>query len=488
MTAPNTPAPARRRPDIAALRAATLQLVPQSTETAINGDLPQNQLASAIAARHEARIRWDDSTQQWFMKSGHIWKPSRDMAVKQVIRRELDLALERRGYNFAIIPGIEKFMQIDMQVGEWETNRHLLPMANGVLNLQTRTLEPYGEHLFDWQLPYEYAPGATCPTVKRYIITATGGDRSVIRLLVAWMYAVLTGRSDLQKYLELVGAGGTGKSTFLELCTGLVGDENRVVTDLKRLEKSQFETANLKGKRLALITDSSRFGGEVSTLKAITGSDPLPYEKKGIQAAEPFVFRGLVMVAANESIQSSDYTSGLARRKIPVQFEHRVSETEKQRYRGQGGIVEVMKGQMPGLVNWLLSLDEAEALNVIMNPEGEVLKQKIETEISTNPILGWLDERVIQCQEREESYVGDAGSLPALYLYPNYAKWCENQGREPMAVKRFSGLVVDNCQTYGIATSKVKNRNGAYLKHLRLRRADDINTPSLISGGVASTV
>jgi putative DNA primase/helicase len=267
-----------------------------------------------------------------------------------------------------------------------------------------------------------------------------------------------------------------------------VGDENRVVTDLKRLEKSQFETANLKGKRLALITDSSRFGGEVSTLKAITGSDPLPYEKKGIQAAEPFVFRGLVMVAANEAIQSSDYTSGLARRKIPVQFEHRVSETEKQRYRGQGGIIEVMKSQMPGLVNWILSLDEADALNVIMNPEGEVLRQKIETEISVNPILGWLDERVVQCQRHEESYSGDASSPHSLYLYPNYIKWCENQGCKPRSVRGFRKLVAQQCGTYGIATSADDDNKGAYLKHLRLRRIDDINTPPLISSGVASTV
>jgi putative DNA primase/helicase len=386
--------------------------------TDIDGELPQNKLASAIAEKLLKRIRWDDSTQQWFSKSGNIYKPSRDIAIQKLIKRELDKAKSETGYAFNLVSSIEKFMRIDLQVEAWETSRHLLPMANGVLNLRTKALEQYSDRLFDWQLPYSFDSLATCPTVKRYLVTATDGDKSVIRFLLAWMYAVLTGRSDLQKYLELTGSGGTGKSTFLDLCSMLVGDENRVITDLKQLEKSQFETANLKGKRLAQITDSGRHGGEVAVLKAITGGDPLRYEKKGIQAAEPFVFSGLVMIAANEAIQSSDYTSGLARRKVPVQFEHRASEKQKRRYRKQGGIIKVMQAQMSGLVNWLLSLDESEVVELINNPSGEMKRQKVEAEIKTNPVLAWLNQNVVKCTAgQDEDYIGDKKSSPTECLY-----------------------------------------------------------------------
>ncbi|WML91252.1 phage/plasmid primase, P4 family [Thiothrix lacustris] len=457
--------------------------------TDIDGELPQNKLASAIAEKLLKRIRWDDSTQQWFSKSGNIWKPSREIAIQKLIKRELDKAKSESGYAFALVSNIEKFMRIDLQVEQWETSRHLLPMANGVLNLRTKALEQYGERLFDWQLPYSFDSLATCPTVKRYLMTATGKDKSVIRFLLAWMYAVLTGRSDLQKYLELTGSGGTGKSTFLDLCSMLVGDENRVITDLKQLEKSQFETANLKGKRLAQITDSGRHGGEVAVLKAITGGDPLRYEKKGIQAAEPFVFSGLVMIAANEAIQSSDYTSGLARRKIPVQFEHRATEKQKRRYRKQGGIIKAMQAQMSGLVNWLLSLDESEVVNLINNPDGEMKRQKVEAELKVNPVLAWLDERVVQCSpNQEEDYIGTKKQLPSEGLYPNYVDYCEGQGREPMAIQRFSSIVLDNCRTYGIETThkqgyrlKTKGGQGAILSGLRLRTEFDSKKLPLIS-------
>lgn len=457
--------------------------------TDIDGELPQNKLASAIAEKLLKRIRWDDSTQQWFAKSGNIYKPCRDIAIQKLIKRELDKAKSESGYSFNLVSSIEKFMRIDLQVEQWETSRHLLPMANGVLNLRTKALEQYGERLFNWSLPYAFDPLATCPTVKRYLLTATGGDRSVIRFLLAWMYAVLTGRSDLQKYLELTGSGGTGKSTFLDLCSMLVGDENRVITDLKNLE-GRFETANLKDKRLAQVTDSAQHGGEVSVLKAITGGDPLRYEKKSVQAGEPFVFRGLVMIAANEAVQSKDYTSGLARRKIPVQFEHRATEKQKRRYRKHGSIIKVMQAQMSGLVNWLLSLDESEVVELINNPDGEMMRQKIEAELKVNPVLAWLNERVVQCSpNQEEDYIGTKKQLPSEGLYPNYVDYCEGQGREPMAIQRFSGIVLDNCRTYGIQTThkqgfrlKSKGGQGAILTGLRLRHQDfDSKKPLLIS-------
>ncbi|MDD5393152.1 MAG: phage/plasmid primase, P4 family [Thiothrix sp.] len=448
----------------------------------IDGSLPQNKLASDIAKKLITSVRWDDSTQQWFTKKGYVWKPIRDIVIQRKIKGELDKAKSDDGYSFALISAIEKFLKIELQVEEWEVSRHLLPMANGVLNLQTGKLESYGNRLFTWQLPYAFDPLAICPTVEHYLTTVTGNDVSMIMFLKAWMRVVLTGRYDLQKYLEIIGSGGTGKSTFIELCTLLVGDENRVVTDLKRLEGSRFESANLKGKRLVVITDSSQHRGEVANLKAIVGSDPLPYEKKGIQAAEPFIYNGLLMIAANEAIQSSDYTSGLSRRKIPAEFNIRATDEDKNRYRKQGGIIKVMQAEMPGLVNMLLSINEDDVIDLINNPQGSMLRQKIETEINTNPILGWLDDCVIPCEKGEkESGIGNAEGDYSTHLYPSYVKWCSTQGRQPKSMTSFSSLVIDNCKTYGIDTAKHKTSTGMVLLKIRLRTSSDYGKPLLIS-------
>jgi putative DNA primase/helicase len=67
-----------------------------------------------------------------------------------------------------------------------------------------------------------------------------------------------------------------------------------------------------------LINDSERYAGEVGKLKNLTGQDTLPYEVKFKQSKGGFSPDALVIVSTNEVIQSSDYTSGLARRRISV--------------------------------------------------------------------------------------------------------------------------------------------------------------------------
>jgi len=125
---------------------------------------------------------------------------------------------------------------------------------------------------------------------------------------------------DVQKFLELIGPGGTGKSTLIRLLVAFIGEKNHTATDLKNLETNNFEAAALYGKRLVLISDSSRYGGEVSTLKALTGGDPVRLEKKNKQQTGSFVFDGVIVIASNEAIQTADYTSGLMRRRMPVNF------------------------------------------------------------------------------------------------------------------------------------------------------------------------
>jgi putative DNA primase/helicase len=150
-----------------------------------------------------------------------------------------------------------------------------------------------------------------------------------------WTFAglsqrIVKGRSDLQRYLELVGPGGTGKSTYIRLAMALVGLRNTHTTTLQRLEGNRFETASIRGKRLVVITDSERYAGNVSVLKAITGGDSLPYEAKFQQSTGGFTPTTMVVVAANEVVQSADYTSGLERRRLTVPLKNQIA-CEQQR-------------------------------------------------------------------------------------------------------------------------------------------------------------
>jgi len=59
------------------------------------------------------------------------------------------------------------------------------------------------------------------------------------------------------------------------------------------------------GKKLLLFQDADRWGGSVSRLKAITGNDWIRSERKYQgEALDPFQYHGMVIITANEAIQS----------------------------------------------------------------------------------------------------------------------------------------------------------------------------------------
>ncbi|MCK7579072.1 MAG: DUF5906 domain-containing protein [Chromatiales bacterium] len=87
--------------------------------------------------------------------------------------------------------------------------------------------------------------------------------------------------------------------------SALIGISNTAISTLQNLETNRFETAKLHGKRLCMINESGRHGGELNMLKAITGGDHIPIERKNVQQTGSFVFEGLVLMATNEPMVSS---------------------------------------------------------------------------------------------------------------------------------------------------------------------------------------
>ena len=167
---------------------------------------------------------------------------------------------------------------------------------------------------------------------------------------------------EIQRFLEGIGPGGRGKSTFANLCCALVGTGNYASTTLVQLEQSRFELSSIKGKRLTLINDSERYGGSAQTFKALTGGDSLRYEEKLKSIGEPFVYTGMVMVAANEPIQTTDNTSGLSRRRLTIEFNRplydKSSEAKDMIKIDTGRVSGVWRNYLPGLVNWVLEMSD----------------------------------------------------------------------------------------------------------------------------------
>ncbi|PSF30994.1 ATPase [Aphanothece hegewaldii CCALA 016] len=469
-------------------------------------------LAKWLVKRYENRLAWDVSLQEWRTYSTAIegiWSIEPVEFVRQVILAELkanqsmytitkDDKVREPRITDSLVRNIEALMRYELAVRTWDETEEFIPFTNGVLSRKTLLLMPHDpEHRLTWCLPYDYNPLALCDPILQWLKEMCFGDENLVQLLRAYLHGIVTGRTDWQKYLELVGPGGTGKSTYLRLAISLVGMRNVHTTTLKKLENERFETASIKDKRLVVITDSERYTGNVSILKALTGQDPLPYEVKFKQSHGGFTPTAMVLVAANEIIQSGDYTSGLERRRLSVPMTHRIETTQQKNLieHRNGEICGEFAPYIPGLLNWVLGMKPDEATALIKNYQQRVPKlaqMKAQSLVETNPIADWLDHALVY-RDGYRMAVGVAKRDKNLdsenwychvnqWLYANYAEYCQNTGAKAISVRRFVNLLSDLCvNQLKLDVTHGRDRYGAYFLGLKIRTDADLD-PLLITG------
>lgn len=238
---------------------------------------------------------------RWHAFTGTHWQPLTAPVIDEVVTQLLYVGAPN-GFRARTLTAILSLLTKGLlPLPSAAADARLIPFSNGLLNPETRTLTPITpDAALTWCLPYAYDPDADCPTIKAWLRQAVTSDDpevgdnpdDLVEFLRAWLAALLTGRADLQRFLHLLGPGGTGKGTFIRLAEALVGTRNATVTDLKNLETNRFETAALHRKRLVAVTDSGKYGGSIDVFKAMTGQDPLRLERKHQQQGATFAFDG----------------------------------------------------------------------------------------------------------------------------------------------------------------------------------------------------
>jgi len=122
------------------------------------------------------------------------------------------------------------------------------------------------------------------------------------------------------------GSGRNGKGTFLRIINKFLGEINCTSSDLDRLMKSNFETANLY-KKLACFMGETNFNALTKTalLKQISGQDTVVFEFKGHTGIQGINY-AKVLIATNSLPISNDNTTGFYSRWLIVDFLNTFSE------------------------------------------------------------------------------------------------------------------------------------------------------------------
>ena len=398
------------------------------------------------------------------------------------------------GFSSNLVNDVVELLKQKICRTDWNDSTDKIVFTNGVLEVSTGEFTQHNkEDYITWGLDFNYDPNIDPGPITKWIFRTQYNDESRVQVLRAWLRACLVGHGhELQRFLEIIGPGGRGKSTFANLCCALVGAGNYASTTLNQLEQSRFELSSIKGKRMTLINDSERYGGSAQVFKALTGGDNLRYEEKMKNIGEPFVYMGMVMVAANEPIQTTDNTSGLIRRRLTVEFNRKLydksSEAKDMIKIEKGRVVGEWKPCLPGLINWVLEMSEKEMRRYLLDTyEAAPSLKRVRNTImlTSNNLIEWLQSEVVA----DETNVVPVGKkIPNsdkdmseryfnsnFHLYPSYCEYCDSTGSKAVGQKRFISLLLDCCKSQldmpNIITFTKKGM--PLFKGLAIRRSDN---------------
>ncbi|MGA1120765.1 MAG: DNA primase family protein [bacterium] len=394
-----------------------------------------------------------------------------------------------QGFNSKFMNDMYEHLQSALCFSDWYEGGNLLLFSNGVLDVTTRELMPFKRSFYlTQQMPYPYDEAATCEDIIIWLKHTQYDSWQRTQVLRAWLRATLLGRYETQKFVEIVGPGKSGKSTYANLAVALVGKKNVYSTDFENLEKNRFEAAGYMGKKLLLFQDADRWGGSVSRLKAITGNDWIRAERKyQNENQEPFQFKGVVIITANEAIQSTDYTSGLARRRLTIPFDRPFTGTQAEqkeliKFNAKGEPQGEFAPLLSGLVNWVLDMSEEEMRDYLMDTNQRVeffKKYSLTQNLRSNPILDWMELRVVY-DPGVQTPIGFTKAAPPgtshiyanhdKWLYASYSEFCRQCNVHTMSRSRFEVLFMDICKhQLGLNVFSKRNTRGLRIFNVAVR-------------------
>lgn len=443
--------------------------------------LTQGSMAGQLAEKYRAQLAWNVPAKAWYhyeKRKGGVWSETPLETVKMFVIDELNAINAEYGDTF--VNGVVSLLKSYLRIEQWEVIAGKVCLEDCVIDIHTlEATEHQPGYRFLSSLPFKWADREVgCEPIKQWLLSTCGDRADWVEVIRAAMNATITERgAELQRFMELVGVGGAGKGTILRLIQELLGKDNYTVTTLSALENNGFETATMFGKKAVFITDAKKFSEDISVIKSVVGGDPLRHEKKGVQMTGSFIFNGVLWVAANSPIKSSDSSNAMHRRRVSMQFNKCVAPSDRR------PLMDEFKPYLPGLLAWVLSMHPDEVADYFRNTAKRVPSLgKVVTDVllADHPLAEWADYN-LYLNEGAETKVGNLSNDPKDCLYASYAQWAADNGKVRISTQNFSNDLVTLLTTQGIPSEKKKTKRGAHISNISLRQPGH-DFPLLLSG------
>lgn len=298
--------------------------------------------------------------------------------------------------------------------------------TNGILNLLTRTVSEHTPALFNVvSVPFAYDAQSGPPVAwLEFLNSVWPDDPDQVALLQEYVGYIISGRTDMQKMLLLVGPSRSGKGTIARMVTSLVGRGHVAGPTLASLG-TNFGLAPLLGKPLAIISDA-RLGSTpahtiVERLLSITGEDMLTVDRK---FREPWSGKlpTRFVVLSNELPRFRDSSGAIANRLLIAQM------TTSFLGREDRDLDRRLHAELPAILRW--ALDGLDRLT--RNGRFTVPGSSEDAAALMMDLASPMSAFVRECCVRDP-----AGMVERDRLYMAWRVWCEDNGHMPGAKSSF---------------------------------------------------
>lgn len=289
-------------------------------------------------------------------------------------------------------------------VDETRTDR-LVSFTNVMLDPVTQqTVAHTDAYLNTYALPFEYDVTAECPAWTAYLESILAADS--IRLLQEWFGYVVSGRTDLQKMLFMIGPSRSGKGTIAYILSSLIGMVNVAGPTMNNFA-GQFGLQPLMGKPLAIFDDvrlpprPDNVYTAMERLLSVIGEAPLTVDRKN---KEPLTVKlpTRIMMSANELLEFPDAVGAMQTRMLVLVFTKSFVGQEKR----DDEFKDLFLAELPGILNWALAgltrLDEHRGK---FTPPADSTEVSEELRDSANPVRAFVREHLVEHEGNPDHWV-----------------------------------------------------------------------------------
>jgi len=321
--------------------------------------LSEDALALIFERRHEDGLRYCHTTGAWFVWTGTRWKVEKTGLAfnwAREICREMGGGKEKFS-KANTAKSVERFAQaarcfaVTSEI--WDTNHWLIGTPGGTLNLKTGDVDQAkpDEHITR-QAGCAPAPAGVLPTRwLSFLDDATRGDDGLVRFLQQIAGYALTGDTTAQALFFIYGAGGNGKSVFVNTLAGILGEYATTAPmdtfSASQHDKHTTDLAMLKGARLvtASETEEGRAWAE-QRIKNMTGNEPITAR---FMRRDNFTYRPefKLVIVGNHKPRLANVDPAIKRRFNIIPFTHKPTNPDR-------GLEDALRAEWPAIFRWMV--------------------------------------------------------------------------------------------------------------------------------------